>query len=142
MSKGTYATYVGTVNGTNSPVNITGKLQVADLNQTHVYVCTDMSISTSFTPTVADRTYVWVDRKNIDFGPRGETFVGKRRVQTSILGLGVRDCVAYDYTNEAINATYYLDKTLQWPLRITYTTFFENQTYVFEMNLIDTNIGN
>jgi hypothetical protein len=44
------------------------------------------------------------------------------------------------YTNEAINATYYIDKVLLWPVRIDYVTVFENQTYHIVFSLKDTNI--
>ncbi len=141
MIKGVYANYGGTVNGTLSPVNITGKMQVTDLNSTHVLVQTDMAISTVFAPTVRDETFVWINRSNIDFGPKGETLTGKQERRITIEGLGVKDCMAYEYTNEAINATYYLDKNIHWPLKISYTTVFDDQTYIIEMNLKSSNIS-
>ncbi len=141
MTKGVYADYEGTVNGTLSSVNITGKMQVTDVNSTYVLVQTDMAISTVFAPTVRDKTFVWINRSNIDFGPTGETLTGKQDRRVTIAGLGVKDCTAYEYANEAINATYYLDKTIHWPLRISYTTVFENQTYLIEMTLKSSNIS-
>ena len=61
--------------------------------------------------------------------------------KTTVRNIGSRDCLAYDYTSEDINATYHIDKVLLWPVRIVYTTIFENQTYKIEFNLKDTNIN-
>ena len=65
---------------------------------------------------------------------------GTYNTKITVRSIGSRDCIAYDYANQAINATYYIDKVLQWPVRIVFTTVFENQTYPIEFNLKDTNI--
>jgi hypothetical protein len=140
MVKGTYATYQGLVDAISIPVKITGKIQVTDLNATHIQVQTDMKISTSFAPVVSDSTFQWINKTNVVFQPKGEILVGTYDTQIAIAGIGTRSCIAYEYTNEAINATYFSDKSLQWPVKIVYETSFENQTYKIEVNISDTNI--
>jgi hypothetical protein len=140
MVKGTYATYQGRVEPISYPVKITGEIQVTDLNASHVQVQTDMKISTTFAPVVSDSTFQWINKTNVIFQPKGEILVGTYDTQVSVAGIGTRSCTAYEYTNEAINATYYLDKSLQWPVKIVYETSFENQTYKIEVNISDTNI--
>ncbi len=136
-----YAVYKGQISNFSAPVKIFGKIQVIDLNASHVKIQTDMNMSTSFAPAIADRTIQWVNKTNIVFQPKGETLANKYETQITLAGLGDRRCTVYDYNNEAINATYYLDKTLQWPIKIVYTTAFENQIYQIEINLTDTNIN-
>jgi hypothetical protein len=106
-----------------------------------VQIQTNSSIATSFAPTLSDQTILWVNKTNINFQPKGETLAGTYSTKITVKSIGPRDCIAYDYTNEAINATYYIDKILLWPVRIVYATTFENQTYQIEFNLKDTNIN-
>ena len=141
MFKGAYATYEGQIESLSIPCSIDAKIQVTDLNATHIQIRTDSTIATTFTPTLTDQTIYWVNKTNINFQPKGETLAKTYNTTINVNNIGNRDCIAYDYTNEAINATYYIDKDLQWPLRIVYTTAFENQTYTIEFNLKDSNIN-
>lgn len=141
MFKGAYATYDGQINSMSTPYSINETIQVTDLNATHVQIQTNSSIATSFAPTLSDQTNLWVNKTNINFQPKGETLVGTYNTKITVKSIGSRDCIAYDYTNQAINATYYIDKVTLWPIRIVYATTFENQTYHIEFNLKDTNIN-
>ncbi len=138
MFKGAYATYQGQIDSLSTPYNIDETIQVTALNATHVQIQTNSSITTSFAPTLSDQTTLWVNKTNISFQPKGETLVGTYNTKIAVRS---RDCIVYDYTNEAINATYYLDIALLWPVRVVYSTAFENQTYHIEFNLKDTNIN-
>jgi hypothetical protein len=140
MFKGAYATYEGQIAALSIPCSIDESIQVTDLNATHVQIQTDASIATPFAPTVSDQTILWVNKTNINFQLKGMTLAGVYDTKIPVRSIGSRDCIAYDYTNEAINATYYIDKVLLWPVRIEYTTVFENQTYHIEFSLKDTNI--
>ena len=140
MFKGAYATYSGQIDSLSIPCNINETIQVTDLNDTHVQIQTNSSIATSFAPTFSDQTTLWVNKTNINFQPKGETLAGTYNTKITVRSIGTRDCIVCNYTNEAINATYYMDKVLLWPVRIVYATIFENQTYHIEFNLKDTNI--
>lgn len=141
MFKGAYATYEGQINSLSTPISINETIQVTDLNATHVQIQTNSSIATSFAPTLSDQTTLWVNKTNINFQPIGETLAETYNTKITVKSLGSRDCIAYVYTNQAINATYYIDKVTLWPIRIVYATTFENQTYNLEFNLKDTNIN-
>ncbi len=141
MFKGAYAIYEGQIESLSIPYNIDEKIQVTDLNATHVQIQTDSTIATSFAPTLSDQTTLWINKTNINFQPKGETLAETYNTTIIVKNTGNRECIAYDYTNEAINATYYIDKVLLWPVRIVYFTDFENQTYQIEFNLKDTNIS-
>jgi hypothetical protein len=58
----------------------------------------------------------------------------------AVRSIGSRDCIAYDYTSQVINSTYYIDKGLLWPVKIVFRTVFENQTYNIDFSLKDANI--
>jgi hypothetical protein len=140
MFKGAYATYVGQIASLSFPYSINETIQVTDINATHVQVQTDSAIATPFSPALSDRTTLWVNKTNINFQPKGETLAGTYLTQITVKSIGLRECIAYEYVNEGINATYYVDKVFLWPVRIVYATVFENQTYTIEFSLKDTSI--
>jgi hypothetical protein len=141
MFKGAYANYEGQIDSLSIPYSINETIQVTDLNATHVQIQTNSSIATSFAPTLSDQTILWVNKTNINFQPKGMTLAGTYNTKITVRSIGSRDCIAYDYTSQAINATYYIDKVLLWPVKIVFTTIFENQTYHLEFSLKDTNIN-
>jgi hypothetical protein len=140
MFKGAYATYEGQIDSLSIPYSLNETIQVTDLNATYVQIQTNSSIATSFAPTLSDQTTLWVNKANINFQPKGMSLAETYNTKITVRSIGSRDCIAYDYTNQAINATYYLDKILLWPIRIVFTTVFENQTYHLEFSLKETNI--
>ncbi len=141
MFTGAYATYVGQIDALSIPCSINETIEVTNLNVTHVQIQTNSSIATSFAPTLSDETTLCVNKKDINFLPEGETLVRTYGTKINVKSIGTRDCTAYDWTNKAINATYYIDKVVLWPVRIVYDTAFENQTYHIEFSLKDTNIN-
>ena len=76
MVKGTYATYAGQIDSLSIPYIINETIQVTDLNETHVQIQTNSSISTSFLPTLSDQTTLWVNKTSINIQPKGETLAG------------------------------------------------------------------
>jgi hypothetical protein len=140
MFKGAYAKYEGQIDSLATPSNLTAEIQVTDINASHVQIRTNSTIATSFAPALSDQTFLWVNKTDINFQPNGETLARTYNTEIIVRSIGIRNCTVYDYTNEAINATYYIDKVLLWPVRIVYTTGFQNQTYTLEFNLKDTNI--
>ena len=141
MFKGAYATYEGQIDSLSIPYTLNETILVTDLNATHVQIQTNSSIATSFAPTLSDQTTLWINKTEINFQPNSETLTRTYNTKIAVRSIGTRECITYDYINEGINATYYLDKVLLWPVRIVYTTAFENQTYNLEFNLKDTNIN-
>jgi hypothetical protein len=138
MFIGAYATYEGHID--TIACNLSLVMQVTDPNATHVLIRTNSTIATSFLPPVTDRAMLWVNRTNINFQPNGETLLKTYPAQITVKSVGIRNSTVYEYANEAINATYYVDDVFVWPIRITYTTPFDNQMYTLEFNLKDTNI--
>jgi hypothetical protein len=140
MFKGAYATYEGKIDSLSTLYILKETIQVIDLNATHVQIQTNSSIATSFAPTLSDQTILWVNKTHINFQPKGMTLAGTYDTKITVRSIGSRDCIVYEYTNIDINATYYIDEVLLWPVRIVFRTVFENQTYDLEFSLRDTNI--
>ncbi len=141
MFIGAYATYDGQIDSFSGPYSLNATIQVTDQNASYVQLRTNSTIATSFSPALTDQSTQWTNKTNISFQHRGETLVSTYSTQIAVKDVGTRPCTIYDYINKGgINATYYLDNALQWPLRIIYVTDFENQTYTLEFNLRDTNI--
>jgi hypothetical protein len=135
MFKGAYATYNGQVADISTQTNLSARIEVTDANATHVQVRTSSTIAPPSGPAVNDHFSLWISKANISFQPPGEAFARSYSAQISN-----RSCTAYEYTNEAINATYYVDDALQWPIRLVYVTGFENQVYTLDFSLNSTNI--
>ena len=140
MFKGAYAIYEGQIDSLSIPCNLSAEIQVINTNDSFVQIRTSSTIATTFMPSATDHTIQWINKTNINFQPIGETLANTYDTQVSAGGIGIRNCIAYEYINELINATYYVDKIIYWSVKITYATIFENQTYVMEFNLKNTNI--
>jgi hypothetical protein len=141
MFKGAFATYQGQVSPFFGSININQTIQVIGLNATHVQIQTNSSISSAFAPTFSDQTMLWVNKTNVNFKPESDTLIRTYETEINVRNIGARACIALDYSNQAINTTYYLDKALLWPLRIVYVTTDENQTYQIQFDLNKTNIN-
>jgi hypothetical protein len=141
MFMGAYATYDGQIGSFSMPYSLSATIAVTDLNSSHVQIRTNSTIATSFAPALSDQTILWINKTNINFQQNGETLARTYSMQITVKGIGTRYCTVYDYINEGINATYYIDNAYLWPLRIVYVTDFENHPYTLEFNLKDTNIN-
>jgi hypothetical protein len=140
MFSGAYATYTGQVANVSTQTALSAKIEVTAVNSSHVQVKTFSTIAPLSGPSVNDHFSLWVSKANISFQPPGEAFAGSYYAEIPVNGSVMRDCTVYEYTNEAINATYYVDNALQWPVRLVYVTGFENQTYTLDFSLNSTNI--
>jgi hypothetical protein len=140
MFTGAYASYQGYVVSFSAPYNISAKIQVTDLNASHVQIQTNSRIETSFAPALEDQSILWLNKTDLNFQPPSEMLAKKYGTQITVNGLGTRDCITYEYVNDGINVTYYVDKVVQWPVKLVYTTIFEKQTYSLEFYLKETNI--
>lgn len=141
MFKGAYATYTGQVADVSTQTNLSARIEVTDVNASHVQVRISSTIAASSGQAVNDHFAIWVSKANISFQLPGEAFARSYSAQIPVNNSKARDCTVYEYTNEAINATFYVDNALQWPVRLVYVTGFENQIYTLDFKLNSTNIG-
>jgi hypothetical protein len=141
MKVGAYATYEGQASIIGIDVSFNAKMQIVDLNQTHIQVATDFNMSTPYGAT-QNRTTTWVNRENLTFQQEGMTLNNTYNTQVTLAKLGTRSCTVYEYSNDGISAAYYIDDRVQWPVKMVMTspTSINGLTYSMDINLVDTNI--
>ncbi len=140
IKKGTYATYAGHAEILSMSITFNARMEIVDVNQTHMQLSTNYNMSTPFGAT-ENTTTTWVSREDMNFQPENLTLNKTYTTQITIPNLGTRTCTVYEYSSEGISAAYYVDNTVQWPIKMVMTSpTIEGQSYNMDINLIDTNI--
>ena len=140
IAKGVYATYQGGTSVLGFYVGFTAKLEIVDLNATHVEIQTDFNMSTPY-GSDNNNTTQWVSRENMTFQPEGLALNSTSAAQITIPGLGTRSCTVYQYSSQGVSVTYYVDDKIQWPIKIVMNSpEFEGQSYSVDITLVSTNI--
>lgn len=140
IQKGTYATYAGQAEIMSMSITFSARMEIIDVNQTHMQLATDYNMSTPFGAT-ENTTTTWVSREDMNFQPADLPLNSTHTEQITIAGLGTRTCTVYEYSSEGISAAYYVDKSIQWPIKMVMTSpTVEGQSYNMDINLVDTNI--
>lgn len=140
IAKGAYATYQGSSSVLGFNIDFTAKLEIVDLNATHVEIQTDFNMSTPY-GSDNNSTTQWVNRENMTFQPEGLVLNSTSAAQITIPGLGTQSCTVYQYSSQGVSATYYVDDKIQWPIKIVMTSpEFEGQSYSVNITLVSTNI--
>ena len=137
---GAYATYKGQATVLSMTVSFTAKMEIVNLNETHIQVFTSFNMSTPYGVT-ENTTTTWVNRENMTFQPEGLTLNNTYSTQLTLPDLGTRSCTVYEYNNQDISAAYYVDNSIQWPIKMIMTSpTVEGQSYSININLADSNI--
>jgi len=138
--KGAYATYEGQTSVLGVSISFTAKMEIVDLNSTHVEIQTDFNMSSPF-GNEENTTTTWVSRSNMTYQPEGLALNSTYQTQVTVPSLGSVSCTAYVYSSQGITATYYVDIQIQWPVKMTMTSpMISGQAYSIDVNLVDTNI--
>ncbi len=138
---GAYATYEGQASILGIDVSFNAKMEIINLNQTHIQVATDYNMSTPY-GTTENQTTTWVSREDMTFQQEGMTLNNTYNAQVTLAKLGTRSCTVYEYNNDGISAAYYIDDKVQWPVKMVMTspTSVDGQSYNMDINLVDSNI--
>jgi hypothetical protein len=140
IKKGAYATYAGEAEILSMSITFNARMEIVDVNQTHMQLSTDYNMSTPFGAT-ENTTTTWVSRENMNFQPENLPLNNTYTTQITIPKLGTRTCTVYEYSSEGISAAYYVDKTVQWPIKMVMTSpTVQGQSYNMDINRVDTNI--
>ncbi len=141
ITKGTYATYQGQAEILSISIQFNARMEVIDLNSTHINIQTSFDMG-SFLGSSQNSTSIWVSREEMNFQPEGLNLNNSYTTQVTLSNLGTRNCLVYQYNDEDFSATYYVDSTLNWPLKIVMTspTSDTGQSYNMDVNLVDSNI--
>ncbi|MGA2682724.1 MAG: hypothetical protein ABSF44_13100 [Candidatus Bathyarchaeia archaeon] len=137
---GAYATYKGQATILTMTVTFDAKMEIVNLNETHIQVLTDFNMSTPYGAT-ENTTTTWVSRENMTFQPNGLTLNNTYSTQITLPNLGTRSCTVYEYNGQGISAAYYVDNKIQWPIKMVMRSPpVDGQSYSMDINLVDTNI--
>jgi hypothetical protein len=137
---GAYATYAGQATVLSMTVNFNATMEIVGLNETQIQVLTSYSMSTPFGATT-NTTTTWVSRENMTYQPEGLPLNSTYSAQITLPTLGTRSCTVYTYSSQGVSATYYVDNSIQWPIKMVMTSpTVDGQSYSMDINLVDTNI--
>jgi len=160
LFKGAYATYEGSTTLTSEDigmvdmsisVDFTVRQEIVDFNSTHALVSTSFQMSSSFGEmdgeTVKDENSTWVPLSEMGLMNAFEDvdLTNSYESTVDIAGLGTRTCMVYEYaiSDEGLTMKVYVDKTIEWPLKMTISmtnTELSGVDLELDINLIETNI--
>jgi hypothetical protein len=137
---GAYAAYEGQGNVLSTPISIDARMEIIGLNETYIQVLTNYNMSTPYGVT-GNTSTTWVSRENMTFQPVGLTLNDTYSTQITLPNLGTRSCTVYEYNSQGISTTYYVDNSIQWPIKIVMTSpTFDGLSYTMDINLVNSNI--
>jgi hypothetical protein len=140
MTKGTYANYEGQAQIMSIDISFNAKMEITNLNDTHAEITTTYYVSTPY-GSEQNSTSFWVSKTDATFEPQDFALDDTYHTQLSVPDLGMRDCTVYEYKNDGLAVTYYVDDTLGWPLKLVMTSpVVDGQSYNMDLNLTETNI--
>jgi hypothetical protein len=132
--KGAYAVYTGKTTVLFATVTVTLRIEVIDLNATHVKLLMYMKVDSPLGSQERQNT-TWVNLKK----PQPEE--GSKLVKTYedtvyIEKIGSRNVIVYDYMNKDGSETiFYVDKKTLWPVKITLKSMFSVDLTITETNV-------
>jgi len=137
LFKGAYATYEGSASisaealgsmlDMSMNIDFNVRQEIVDFNDTHALVSSSFQMSSSFGEydgeTVEDENSTWVPLSEMGLMSSFEDVDLKNSYEStvSITGLGTRSCMVYEYAiaEEGLTMTVYVDKNIDWPLKMT-----------------------
>ncbi len=148
LFKGAYANYEGSTSmsimGYSYSFDFSARLEVLDYNSTHACVRTTSSIGSSVGETSTYENATWVPISNFNFvGAFSDTNLTRSYdANVNVGNLGIRNCVVYEYATDGPTMMVYVDKVLQWPVKMSMSMSGEGFTspMTMDITLTETNI--
>ncbi len=160
LFKGAYATYKGSTSFSSEDIGMfdmsmsidfTVQLKIVDFNDTHALVSTSFVMSSSVSgmdgENVEDANSAWVPLSQMGFVDAFEDvdLTNSYESTLNIDGFGTRTCIVFEYaiSDEGLKMTVYLDKAIEWPLKMTVSmtnTELSGVDLELDINLVETNI--
>jgi hypothetical protein len=158
LFKGAYATYKGSASisaedlggmlDMSMSIDFTVRQEIVDFNDTHALVSTSFQMTSSFGTEEKNEESAWVPLSEMGlmtaFEDEDVNLTNSYESTVNIDGLGTRTCMVYEYSisDEGLTMTVYVDKTIEWPLKMTMSmtnTELPNGLEL-DINLVETNI--
>lgn len=148
--KGAYGTYVGEITRSSETMSFLMRMEVVDLNSTHLQILVGTKMSSETLGTLLDEQETnWVPIKDVASlsmeEMEGYTIDKTYEDYAYIEGLGTKYCKIYEFSITEIpetqmTMTVYVDPDLEWPLKFSFYMDIADEPLIFNINLTDTNI--
>jgi hypothetical protein len=163
LFKGAYAKYegsasisaedLGSIFDMSMSIDFTVRQEIVDFNDTHALISTSFQMSSSFGEfggdTEQNEESAWVPLSEMGlmtaFEDEDIDLTNSYESTVNIDGLGTRTCMVYEYaiSDEGLTMTVYVDKAIEWPLKMTVSmtnTELPDGDLELDINLTETNI--
>ena len=162
LFKGAYATYEGSASisaedlgsfiDMSMNIDFSVRQEIVDFNDTHALISTSFEMSSSFGEyggdTEQNEESAWVPLSEMGlmtaFEDEDIDLTDSYESTMNIAGLGTRTCTVYEYeiSEEGLTLTVYVDKAIEWPLKMKMSmTNTELEGGIeLDINLTETNI--
>ena len=140
---GAYAKYQGETEIMGFDFGFSLKLEVLDLNSTHMCMSTSFRMGSGLGEVAEEENTLWVPLSSVAFiEALGESNATNSYDSKLDFGsLGTRSCTVYEIATEGSTITVYVDKKIGWPLKMTVLMIGEDSLSLsLDINLVDTNI--
>jgi len=143
LFKGAYGEYEGSTTVNSMTFEVTLRFEVVDFNATHGKLLTYLKMTNPLIQPYEYQTTTWSEIYGKSYNIPGATFLSKHEDHMYFEGFGTRYCTvvkyAYRETNASFDMTMYIDKEMNWPLRIQYD-YTQPIVCSFDLKLVETNI--
>ena len=162
LFKGAYATYEGSASisaedlgsfiDMSMSIDFTVRQEIVDFNETHALISTSFQMSSSFGEyggdTEQNEESAWIPLSEMGLMTAFEDgdldLTNSYESTVNIDGLGTRTCMVYEYdiADEGLMLTVYVDKAIEWPLKMkmSMTNTELPEGIELDINLVETNI--
>ena len=163
LFKGAYATYEGSTSisaeelggmfDMSMSIDFTVRQEIVDFNDTHALISTSFQMSSSLGEfggdTEQNEESAWVPLSEMGlmtaFEDEDINLTNSYESTVTIDGIGTRTCMVYEYdiSDEGLSMTVYVDKTIEWPLKMKMSmtnTELSGAELELDINLTETNI--
>ncbi len=161
--KGAYANYEGSTTILFASVDFSMRLEIADLNSTHLKTLYDVELDAGILGSLLDeQNTTWISKEQINEIALEDIdsyiLVESYEDQVYLESIGTKDCNVYVYSSTddemAMTITLYVDKQINWPIKFSVNMNPQNldldlgiagldlldTDILFEVELVDTNI--
>lgn len=161
LFEGAYATYEGSTSisaeelggmlDMSISIDFTVRQEIVDFNDTHALISTSFEMSSSFGEFGGDSEQneesAWVPLSEMGLMTAFEDIdlTNSYESTVNIDGIGTRTCMVYEYdiSDEGLAMTVYVDKIIEWPLKLSISmtnTELSGAELELDINLTETNI--
>jgi hypothetical protein len=148
--KGAYAAYEGEATYLFETMSFSMRIEIVDLNSTHLKTLLQMKMSSESLGTLFDEQETnWAEiTETTSFGMEemeGYTLDSTYDDHVYIEGFGTKNCKVYEFSSTdaedgEMTMTIYVDPDIVWPLKFSFHINIEDEEIIFNINLTDTNI--